>query len=119
MSTDMEQSLLLIVVRCPGAAAEAMRLLRSARAGATGLQGRYSRVVAQALSDPASTLGPDDRALLAEQIASGEPVERDAPRTKIVRLRLSDEELERLKDMADGRPLSVYIRSRLLPEVGQ
>ena len=96
MSADMEQALLLIVVRCPGAAAEAMRLLRSARAGATGLQGRYSRVVAFALSDPASTLTPDDRGHLAEQIDSGEPVEREGPRTHIVRLRLSDDELDAL-----------------------
>jgi hypothetical protein len=114
MSADMEQALLLIVVRCPGAAAEAMRLLRAARAGAPSLQGRYSRVVALALSDPASTLTQEDRALLAEQIASAGPVEREGPRTHIVRLRLSEEELERLKDVADGRPLSAYIRSRLL-----
>ena len=119
MSADMEQSLLLIVVRCPGAAAEAMRLLRAARAGAPSLQGRYSRVVALALSDPASTLSPDDRALLAEQVAAGGLPERAGPRTRIVRLRLSDEELERLKELADGRPLSVYIRSRVLPEAGQ
>lgn len=107
----METALRIIIAKSPRAALEAVRAMQAVRANSPVLQVRYNRVVEMALADTGATFTADERAELARHVdATDAPV---TTRDHTLRVRLSDDEWERLEADAGDNTLSAYVRRRL------
>ena len=110
---DARTYLMLIIDRSPGAIEEALRALRADADGSPAAMTLCYRAAAKALADPDADLTYAERESLAEWASEAAPVDA-GPRDQILRVRLSALEMDELTRLADGRPLSAYVRSRVL-----
>lgn len=113
----MSDALKVIVAKSPAAAPEAVATLRAIHARSSIVSLRYNRTVEAALADPKATFTPDERALLAEFVATDPD---DAPRTRTLpAVRVTEDEYERIVRNAEGDGVSIseYVRVRVLGAV--
>ena len=76
-------------------------------------QGRYNAAAQAALADPEANLTAEERRLIASFV---EPEQGDAPRSFMLRVRLTESERDRIQQLADeaGMDMSEYVRTRVL-----
>jgi len=106
----MIDALKIIVARSPQAASQAMQCISAIKAKSLVVQQRYNHTVNSAFSDPNAEFSPDERDLIASYIA-GEGEEE--ARTLDVRVRVNDEEKQRIQRMAKdaNQTVSDFVRS--------
>jgi hypothetical protein len=109
---DARTYLMLIIDRSPGAIEEALRALRADAEGSPAAMALCYRAAAKALADPNADLTFAERESLAEWASAAAPVDT-GPRDQILRVRMSALEMDELTRLADGRPLSAYVRARV------
>lgn len=105
---NLADTLRLIAAKSPNTSGEAARALGSVkRPESRPVQGALER----ALSDPAATFTPDERAVIAGHLTGGS----GGTRSLEIRLRVTPDEKERVQVMADEARLTVsdLIRQRL------
>ena len=107
----MEQALKLIISKSQNAAGHAMQVLQAIRTNSPVTQLRYNQAVQIALNDPNAYWEPEERALLASHLGTGDMDSRDF----MLRVRLTETERLALQDAADaaGENMSDYVRGRL------
>ena len=115
---DTRQCLMLIIDRSPAAIDAALRALRADAEGSSAATALCYRAAVEALGDPDADLTYAERESLAEWASEAAPVDI-GPRDQILRVRMSALEMDELTRLADGRPLSAYVRSRVFGGVGK
>ena len=115
---DTRSYLMLIIDRSPSALGDALRALRADAEGSPAAMTLCYRAAAKALADPDADLTYAERESLAEWASEAAPVDT-GPRDRILRVRMSAVEMDDLARLADGRPLSAFVRSRVFGSDGK
>lgn len=112
MEKTMIDALRLIAAKSPYAGEEAMKCIRAMQASSPVLQHRYNRVVEIAFGDPNADFTPAERQQIASHI---EADNKGAAKTAVVQFRVTTDERDDLRTMAEDAEMDVseYIRSRI------
>lgn len=100
----------LIIAKSSDASKEAIAAIRALSADSPIIKIRLNRVAELALNDSACEWSPDEREMIATLIQA-----EDTKRTKMLPIRLSEQEHAELGRLADeaGTTMSDYIRSKV------
>lgn len=112
---NVRDAIRLIVMKCPGVAAEAARALMAPE---RTVALRYRALLPRALRDPESTLTEEDREVLLDAL---DPAPHGEERSVQLNIRLAPSELELVRMMAEaeGMTVSAWVRRRIIPQVGE
>jgi hypothetical protein len=105
------RALKLIIAKSPNAGEEAIRTLAAVRTNSPQMSVRYANLLIRAFADPKATFTPEERLVLASAASSG----ADDNRSYTLRVRLTDEERDKLFKTAEESKLSIseYARKKL------
>ncbi len=109
----MQENLRLIIAKSPAAAGEAMQTIKAIGANSPIVQTRYNRAVTMALADPQAEFTADERAQLAEAVATeGNGLER-------LTLYVKPDQAKEIRHAAvnAGKRLSEYLKEAVLERV--